>query len=116
MATLFTKIINREIPATIEYEDDEFIVFRDIHPGAPTHVLVVPKKEYATLEDASMDDADFHAKLLLTARKVAKQLGIEQNYKLIMNVGLGIQQVHHIHLHVLGGWNDPKEELVKHNP
>ncbi|MEP7166624.1 MAG: histidine triad nucleotide-binding protein [Candidatus Woesebacteria bacterium] len=106
MATLFTKIINREIPATIEYEDDEFLAFRDIHPGAPVHVLLVPKKEYATLEEVSADDADFHAKLLMTGRKVAKKLGIEKNYRLIMNVGPDMQQVPHLHLHIMGGWDE----------
>jgi len=108
MPSIFTQIINREIPATVEYEDDDFIAFRDIHPGAPVHVLLVPKKEYATLEDVDATDADFHAKLLQTARIVAKKLGIEKNYKLIMNVGAKMQMVPHIHVHIMGGWDDTK--------
>lgn len=111
MSSLFTKIINREIPATIEYEDDEFIAFRDIHPRAPIHVLLVPKKEYQTLEEVDIQDAEFHGRLLLTARQVAKKLGIEGNYKLMMNVGPKMQIVPHVHLHILGGWTDPNPEM-----
>jgi histidine triad (HIT) family protein len=111
MPSLFTKIINREIPSTIEYEDDEFIVFRDIHPQAPVHVLLVPKKEYQTLEEADIQDIAFHGRLLVTARKVAKQLGIDGNYKLLMNVGPQMQLVPHVHLHILGGWTAPNPEL-----
>jgi histidine triad (HIT) family protein len=107
--TLFTKIINREIPAKIEYEDDQFIVFRDISPRAPIHVLIVPKEPYVTLEKVPQEKGDFHAQLLLTARKVAKILGIQANYKLFMNVGEGIQAVPHLHLHLMGGWDLSKE-------
>lgn len=113
MATIFTKIINREIPSTIEYEDDEFIVIRDIHPHAPVHVLVIPKKEYKTLEEVSLEDTDFHAKILTIARTVAKKLGIGENYKLVMNVGDKMQIVPHIHLHVMGGWDHDAMEKEK---
>ncbi len=104
--SIFTKIINKEIPSKVAFEDDEFIAIHDIHPKAPVHVLVIPKQEIPTLEDVSPEDTQFHAKLLLTGRKVAKLLGISENYKLMMNVGRGVQIVHHIHLHVLGGWKD----------
>lgn len=107
--SIFTKIINRELPSTIQYEDDEFIAFNDIHPAAPVHVLVVPKKPYETLEKVDPSDSAFHAKLLFTARKVAQKMGIADNYKLVMNVGKGVQVVHHIHLHVMGGWKDATE-------
>ncbi len=113
MPSIFTKIINRELPSTIEYEDDEFIVFRDIHPHAPVHVLVVPKHEYKTLEEVSLADEHFHSRLLLTARKVAKKLGIGENYKLIMNVGDQMQIVPHIHLHLMGGWDAKTMEKEK---
>ena len=113
MPSIFTQIINREIPATIEYEDEEFIVFRDIHPAAPVHVLVVPKHDYHTLEAVDQGDVSFHARLLQTARKVAKMLGIEENYKLVMNVGEQMQAVPHLHLHVLGGWSQKEREEVK---
>lgn len=113
--SIFTKIINREIPAKIRFEDDEFIAFDDISPKAPVHVLVVPKQPYATLEDVALSEDAFHAKLLQTARQVARTLGIEKNYKIMMNVGLNVQAVHHIHVHILGGWKSTQghEELVE---
>lgn len=104
--SIFTKIIKRELPATIEYEDTEFIAFRDIHPHAPVHVLVVPKAQYTTLEHVDLDDVGFHAKLLMVGRQVAQKLGIGANYRFVMNVGTDVQAVHHLHLHVLGGWKD----------
>lgn len=103
--SIFSKIIAREIPATIEYEDDEFIAIRDIDPKAPQHVLLIPKTEYTTLESVDFDDDAFHARILKLARKIAKDIGIGDNYKLIMNVGTDIQEVHHIHLHIMGGWD-----------
>lgn len=103
--SIFTKIINREIPATIQYEDDNFIAVNDISPKAPVHVLVIPKKPYQTLEDVSLTDTTFHAELLTIVRKVAKKMQIEDNYKIFMNVGKKVQQVHHIHVHVTGGWD-----------
>lgn len=111
MDSVFTKIINREIPATIRYEDDEFIAFDDISHKAPVHVLVVPKKPYQTLEEIPLDDDIFHARLLQTARKVAKRMGIQADYRLKINVGKNMQIVHHIHVHVLGGWQDIPQEL-----
>ena len=110
--TIFTKIINREIPAKIVYEDELFIAFHDIQPSAPVHVLLVTKEAYPSLEAVDESDTELHGKILQTARKVAKQLGIQANYKLMMNVGSEVQQVHHIHLHILGGWklhSEPKE-------
>ncbi len=113
--SIFTQIINREIPANIRYEDDEFIVFDDINPIAPVHVLVVPKKEIPTLEDTEPQDTEFIGKLFIIARRVAKQLGINDNYKFFMNVGKKVQMVHHIHLHLYGGWDKNKttQELDK---
>lgn len=105
--SIFTKIINHEVPSTIQYEDEEFIAFNDIYPQAPVHVLIVPKKQYATLEEISMDDTTFHSNLLLTARKVAKKLGISENYKILMNVGPKMQLVPHLHVHLMGGWENP---------
>lgn len=111
-ASLFSKIINREIPATIRYEDATFIAIDDIHPVAPIHILIIPKKPYATLEQVTLEDVTFHAQLLLTARKVAKLVGIADNYKLFMNVGTQVQAIHHIHLHLTGGWHaTSREEL-----
>lgn len=104
--SIFTKIIKKEIPAKVHFEDEEFIVFDDIHPQAPIHVLVVPKKQIPTLEGVAIEDSDFHANLLKTGRKVAAQLGIADNYRLVMNVGKDVQAVLHIHLHLMGGWKN----------
>ncbi len=106
--SIFTKIINREIPATIRYEDNRFIVINDIHPAAPVHVLIIPKEEIPTLEDLPEDRIDLITDMIRLARKMAKQLGISQNYKLFMNVGHKVQAIHHIHLHLYGGWEKTK--------
>lgn len=106
--SVFTKIINRELPATIQYEDDEFIVIDNIAPVAPIHVLVIPKHPYRSLEEVNLEDEQLHGRLLIVARKVAQKLGISHSYKLFMNVGSQVQQVHHIHLHLTGGWDKEK--------
>lgn len=103
--SIFTKIIHREIPSTIVYEDDQFIAFKDIHPQAPVHVLLVTKEPFESLEKIPLENTELQAKLLQTARKVAQQLGIQDNYKLFMNVGKDVQAVQHLHLHLLGGWD-----------
>ncbi len=102
--SIFTKIILRQIPASIRYEDDEFIAIDDIHPAAPIHILLIPKKPYQQLEEVDVEDEHFHARLLILARKIAKQVGIADNYKLFMNVGKRVQLIHHIHMHITGGW------------
>ena len=102
--SVFTKIIIRGLPATIQFEDDEFIVIDNILPVAPIHFLVIPKKPYTTLEAVDLEDAHFHARMLQVARIVAKKLGIQDSYKLFMNVGTQVQAIHHVHLHVTGGW------------
>ncbi len=107
--TIFEKIRDREIPATFEYEDDDVMAFRDAYPAAPVHVLIVPKKAYATLEQIPLDDP-IQAKLIRIAREMAAKLGISQNYRLTMNVGAGMQQVPHVHLHLQGGWKAPRPD------
>ena len=102
--SIFTKVINRELPSTILFEDDEFIAIKDIYPKAPVHVLIIPKKAYESLEAVDFDNDAFYAKLLKTARLIAKDLGIADNYKLFMNVGKKMQDVPHLHLHLMGGW------------
>lgn len=106
--SIFTKIINREIPSTIRFEDEDFIVVDDIHPKAPIHVLIIPKKPFESLEAVEFSDDVFYAKLLKTARKVAKDLNIFDNYKLFMNVGKEVQDVPHLHLHLMGGYKTGK--------
>jgi histidine triad (HIT) family protein len=102
--TLFSKIIDSELPATIVHEDDQCVAFRDINPGAPTHVLLVPRKPIPTLSDATGDDQALLGHLLLTASKLAQQLGIGDAFRLAINNGAGAgQTVFHLHLHILGG-------------
>ncbi len=102
--TIFKRIIDREIPATIVHEDDLCLAFRDVNPQAPTHVLVIPKKEIPSLADASDDDGALLGHLLVTAKKVAEQLGLENGYRTVINCGRdGGQSVDHLHVHVLGG-------------
>jgi histidine triad (HIT) family protein len=103
--TIFSKIINREIPADILYEDDEVLAFSDVNPQAPTHFLVIPKQPIATVNDIQPEQAELVGKLVLAAQKLAKQKGIaEDGYRLVMNCNEGAgQTVFHIHLHVLGG-------------
>ena len=104
MPTLFTKIINREIPADIVYEDDLCLAFRDVNPQAPTHVLLIPKKEIPRLVDAKPEDAALMGHLMLTANKVAQQLGVGDAFRLAVNNGADAgQSVFHLHLHILAG-------------
>lgn len=103
--TIFTKIINKEIPADILYEDDDVLAFKDVSPQAPVHFLVIPKTPIKTINDIDESQATLIGKLVLTAQKVAKQQGIAENgYRLVMNCNEdGGQTVYHIHMHVLGG-------------
>ena len=104
MATIFTKIINREIPADIVYEDDLALAFRDINAQAPTHVLVIPKEEIASLNDISDDNSAVMGHLFSVVRKVAAQLELNDGYRTVINCGAdGGQTVDHIHIHLLGG-------------
>ena len=104
MTTLFGKIIRREISATIVYEDDLCLAFRDINPQAPTHVLLVPKKEIDMLVSASAGDQALLGHLMLAAGKIARQLGIGDAFRLVVNNGAEAgQSVFHLHLHILGG-------------
>lgn len=103
--TLFEKIIARQIPATIVFEDDDVLAFRDVSPQAPIHVLVVPKKPLTSVASSTDDDALLLGKLLVAARKVAEADGIANSgYRLVINTGRdGGQSVDHLHVHVLGG-------------
>ena len=102
--TIFSKIIRREVPADIIYEDDLTIAFRDINPQSPVHILVIPKKPIPQLSDAESEDHALMGHLLLTAKRVAQQVGLDNGYRLVINNGAdGGQTVHHLHLHILGG-------------
>jgi histidine triad (HIT) family protein len=101
--TIFSKIIKREIPADIIYEDDLALAFRDISPQAPTHILLIPKKPIPQLDNATEEDRDLLGHLLLTAKKVAEQAGLSKGYRVVINNGVdGGQTVYHLHVHILG--------------
>ena len=104
MSTIFGKIIRREIPADIVFEDDLCLAFCDINPQAPTHVLVIPKKEIRRLADADAGDQALLGHLLLAANRVAQQLGVGDAFRLVVNNGAEVgQSVFHLHLHILAG-------------
>lgn len=103
--TIFTKIINREIPADIVYEDDISLAFRDINPQAPVHLLIIPKREIATINDIGEDDRELVGHLYWVAARLAKDMGFaDDGYRAVMNCGENAgQTVFHIHLHLLAG-------------
>lgn len=103
--TIFSKIIKREIPADIVYEDDDILAFRDINPQAPTHVLIIPKAEISTVNDLQPNQAELVGRLVLTAQLIARQEGIaDDGYRLVVNCNKhGCQEVFHLHLHLIGG-------------
>jgi histidine triad (HIT) family protein len=105
MATIFDKIIAKEIPATIRYEDDDVLAFDDIQPIAPVHVLVIPKKVIPSVAQMKEEDTFVMGKLIAVAKKVAEDLKISENgYKLLIRVGQhGGQEIQHVHLHLVGG-------------
>lgn len=102
--TIFGKIIRKEIPADIIYEDDLCLAFKDISPQAPVHILVIPKKPIVRLSDATPDDHAVLGHLLLIAKRVAEDVGLGNGYRVVINNGIeGGQTVDHLHLHILGG-------------
>lgn len=104
MSTIFKRIIDKEIPAKIVHEDELCMAFHDVSPQAPTHVLVIPKKELANLAATANEDQALLGHLLLTAKKVANQLGLDNGYRTVINCGRdGGQSVDHLHIHILGG-------------
>lgn len=103
---IFCKIVRGEIPAKKVHEDENFMVFHDIHPKAKVHVLVIPKKHIESLAHLSEQDSDLIAKLTLTLPKIAKQLGLDSGFRTVINTGKdGGQEVFHLHYHLLGSFN-----------
>lgn len=102
---LFCKIVRRQLPADVVFEDDHVLAFRDISPQAPVHILVVPKRHLSTLNDLDDGDAELAGRLLLRARALAREEGVDEaGYRLVSNCNPdGGQTVYHIHLHLLGG-------------
>ena len=105
MPTLFTKIIRREIPAKIVYENEKVLAFQDLHPQAPHHILIVTKAEIPTINDLTSETAPLIGDLFLAAKEIAKTLGVaEEGYRVVMNCNAGAgQSVFHLHLHFLAG-------------
>ena len=105
MSTIFTKIINKELPASIVYEDSDYLAFEDISPQAPIHILIIPKKEIQTVNDMRKEDSEIFGNLFYIAKKIAKKLEIEdEGFRLVMNCNeYGGQTVNHVHLHLLAG-------------
>lgn len=101
---LFCRIARRQLPARIEYEDDDVVVFHDIHPAAPVHLLIVPKLHVESLLDAAGEHQALLGKMLLLAPRLAREQGANDGFRLIVNNGRGGgQEVFHLHFHVLGG-------------
>jgi histidine triad (HIT) family protein len=110
--SIFTRIINREIPAEILFEDDVCIVIRDINPKAPTHLLIIPKENIPRLVDARERHQEMLGALMLKAGEVARELGVGEAFRLIVNNGEGAgQSVFHLHLHLLAGKNFSESSL-----
>ena len=105
MTCIFCKIVSKEIPAQIVYENDTVLAFNDINPVAPEHILVIPKKHIASLDDISYDDKDISSAMLEAAKDIAKMKKLsEDGYRVIINNGSAAgQEVFHLHLHILGG-------------
>ena len=102
--TLFEKIINRDIPAEIIFEDEQSIVIKDIAPQAPTHLLIIPKKSIKMVSSASDSDRQILGHLLLVAKKVAKDIDLKDTFRLVINNGAKAgQSVFHLHIHLLSG-------------
>ena len=102
--TIFTKIINKEIPADIVYEDELCLAFRDVNPQAPVHILLIPKKPLDTLSNATAEDQALLGHLLLVVGRITRELKIDGAFRLVINNGKeGGQAVFHVHLHILAG-------------
>ncbi len=102
--TIFKRIIDREIPADIVYEDDRCLAFRDIQPQAPVHILVIPKKEIPSVNEVSESDENLVGHLFVVIAKLAEQLGLKSGYRVVVNCGPEAgQSVMHLHLHLLAG-------------
>lgn len=112
MECLFCRIGKGEIPSDTVYEDDRVRIFKDIHPKAPVHLLVIPKMHIESVAHLAPDHGDIVAKLIFAAKETAQRLGLK-GYKLVFNVGReGGQMVDHLHLHILAGWQTGSEKKV----
>ncbi|XP_021957882.1 histidine triad nucleotide-binding protein 1 isoform X2 [Folsomia candida] len=102
--TIFSKIVDKKIPADIIFEDDKVLAFNDVNPQAPTHFLVIPKKRIAMLSSAQEQDSELLGHMMFVAKQTAEKLGLSKGYRVVINNGQdGCQSVYHLHIHVLGG-------------
>jgi len=102
--TIFDKIISKEIPAEIVYEDDQCLAFKDVNPQAPIHILIIPKKSIAKIADADVSNQELLGHLMLKASEIAEQQGVKDAFRLVINNGEGAgQTVFHLHIHLLAG-------------
>ncbi|XP_033474460.1 histidine triad nucleotide-binding protein 2, mitochondrial isoform X2 [Epinephelus lanceolatus] len=102
--TIFSKVIDKSIPADIIYEDDKCLAFRDVNPQAPVHFLVIPRVPIPRISEVKDDDTELLGHLLVVAKNVAKQESLKEGYRVVINDGKhGAQSVYHLHIHVLGG-------------
>jgi len=102
---LFCKIIKGQIKTDFVYQDKDIVAFKDIHPKAPVHILIIPKKHIDKLQDVRDNDRELLGTILLTIKKIAEKLKIDKGYKIIVNCGFqGGQEIFHLHFHLLGGW------------
>ena len=102
--TIFQRIIDREIPANIVYEDDRCLAFRDVNPQAPTHILIIPRKAIASVAEVTEADEAILGHLFVVGRKLAEQEGLSKGYRLVINCGSEAgQTVYHLHMHLIGG-------------
>lgn len=102
--TIFKKIIDRKIPAKIVFEDDQCLAFHDVDPQAPTHVLVIPKREIPSLDELTEEDKPLIGHLYLVMQRLAKELGLSGGYRVVVNCGSDAgQSVNHLHFHLIGG-------------
>ena len=107
MSTIFTKIINKEIPTDIIYEDEKCLAFKDINPQAPVHILVIPKTEIRSLAEVMPEHQDLMGYLLCKVKEIAKAQNLEEGYRIIINTNSnGGQTVYHLHIHIMGGAAD----------
>ena len=105
MTCIFCQIISHELPSEIVYEDTELVVFKDINPEAPVHLLIVPKRHFESLNSLDEKTANIGTKMFLTSKRMAKAYGIESGYRILINTGREAGQgVRHLHMHLLGGW------------
>ncbi|MCL2657564.1 MAG: histidine triad nucleotide-binding protein [Betaproteobacteria bacterium] len=111
---IFCRIVEGEIPAQKVFEDDEILAFKDIHPIAPVHILVIPKRHIESLDASVESDANVFGRMLVKAGPIAREVGAHDGFRTIINTGrIGRQEVYHLHMHIIGG-GDPLPAMIKY--